>query len=261
MRKWHQGKGRRGSKCSLPRGRGLLPSLLLNQQRDRSWAGPGYDGGRLKTAFLLTEAECYSAINISGRLSSVTQHGREQTGRQKVRSSSRPSAGLLPSEGDGLAGPIHRRKPPGIRTPTLDPKAPHLLPASKRFGWEPDGLPRGQVGRRQGMLAPQSEAGGAQGTLLGEGAAGWRWARPGIGLPASQGRAPVARPARGRRVGAQDDTFCRTLGWSGSCSRFFLAILSVRVRFFSLKVEKALDGSSLSSASLAFCPLYSSATK
>ena len=92
-------------------------------------------------------------------------------GRQKVWSNMWPSAGLLPNEGYGLAGPIHRRKHPGIRTPHLDPKAPNLLPASKGLDENRVGCPRGRsVGSRAHSLLRR---GGTKGTLLREGAAGW----------------------------------------------------------------------------------------
>lgn len=60
-----------------------------------------------------------------------------------------PSAGLLPNEGYGLAGPVHPRKRPGVRTPDLDPEAPNLLPKSKCLGVTQVGCPRGRsVGSR-----------------------------------------------------------------------------------------------------------------
>lgn len=60
-----------------------------------------------------------------------------------------PSAGLLPNERHGLAGPVHPRKYPGIRTPDLDPEAPNLLPESKRLDVTQVGCPGGRsVGSR-----------------------------------------------------------------------------------------------------------------
>lgn len=59
-----------------------------------------------------------------------------------------PSAGLLPNEGYGLAGPVHPRKCPGVRTPDLDLEAPNLLPKSKCLDVTQVGCTQPAQGRR-----------------------------------------------------------------------------------------------------------------
>lgn len=93
-------------------------------------------------------------------------------------------------------------------------------------------------------LTPQSK--GSQGTLP----RGWYWVGPGLRLPAPQGWLPVTEPALGRSLEALDAAF------ASHSVEVIATVVSVRVRF-SLKAEKHLNGTSLISVSLAFCPLYS----
>lgn len=83
------------------------------------------------------------------------------TGTQKVWSNTWPCAGLLPKgmASLDLAGPILHGKHPRIRTPSLDSKAPNLLPVSK-------GLDEKEVAAfrvSKSTLTPQSK--GTQDTL------------------------------------------------------------------------------------------------
>lgn len=159
-----------------------------------------------------------------GHLSSVMQRGHTRAERRCGATCDLPLA-CCPTKGTALQVPMHRRKHPGIRNHDLHPKAASLLPASKGLDGNQVGCAGGRsVGRRarsppeRGPRARSPERGLQVGAEPAQGL--------GLGTRCSH------RDSTGKEGGSFRQHFLQR-AWlkCGRYSCFFLAVLSVRVRF------------------------------